>query len=428
MLDLNLCNNFYVHINIPKSELNVNNLVTVCKNISRLFFQKLFREILLKFQLDVLQRVLGPRWKPKQLKPSPWECPRCGSRYGFKRRGHRKRALKTSYGDVHFKLLQITCFDCGKTFSPFPKLLGIAHGHRLTRELEQLICRIVKDKSYRKTANTFDALIDLNLSPYTVHRVVQKYGRQMKLVEDVYHIRQLQYDSTKINAAANERGLNVHLAVAVGNKTRKHNRVLRKKSLVDVQVSPTPDRLKKQLKTSVIDQLTVDGLSGLQGYIKQNQLDIPVQRCLWHIPKTAVHMLYLEGIPTPMGRQFIRPLKQFIFDEKLSIQQRLAQYDMFTYSLLKNDLFGTARFLENAREYLFTYKQHPEGDSDRTISIVERQMREINRRMENGARWTPQGAENLLKLKFVEELNPQSYDHLWKIKNHLKASYDVILC
>jgi len=36
--------------------------------------------------------------------------------------------------------------------------------------------------------------------------------------------------------------------------------------------------------------------------------------------------------------------------------------------------------------------------------------------MENGSRWTEKGAQNLLSLKFIEELNPESYDYLWKLK------------
>ena len=55
-------------------------------------------------------------------------------------------------------------------------------------------------------------------------------------------------------------------------------------------------------------------------------------------------------------------------------------------------------------------------------------MREVNRRMENGSRWSQTGAENLQKLKFIEELNPVSYDYLWKLKKNSKASFEVRLC
>ena len=55
-------------------------------------------------------------------------------------------------------------------------------------------------------------------------------------------------------------------------------------------------------------------------------------------------------------------------------------------------------------------------------------MREVNHRMENGSRWTEKGAQNLLNLKFIEELNPESYDYLWKLRKKPKSEFSVILC
>ena len=121
MLKLELCQSFSVHINIPKSELNVNDLIIFCKNTSHRFFQLLFDKLITNLQQHILEQVLGSAWRPYQRIAAPWECPRCRSRYGFRRRGRRSRSLKTSMGRVSFSLFQVTCGDCTKTFSPFPK-------------------------------------------------------------------------------------------------------------------------------------------------------------------------------------------------------------------------------------------------------------------------------------------------------------------
>jgi len=433
MLDINMCQRLIVHINIPKSEMNVNCLVTYCKKMSQSFFHELFWAIIIQFQQRVLDSVLGSRWHPIQPAPSPWHCPGCGSRYGFKRRGRRKRSLKTSHGTVHFAVFQVTCCDCGKTFSPFPKLLGIAHGHCLTREFEQLICRVVKDMSYRKTSGLFAQLADALVSAHTVHRVVQRYGQCAEIVENKAAIDHWQYDSTKIKASANKRGIDVHLAIAIGKKTTRYHRVHCEKTLVNVQVARSPSQLKKLLKNTPITQLTVDGLSGLTGYISKKKLDVPVQRCLWHIPKTAAHMLYRDGVDKQQRRELVRPLKKFLFDENRSVCERLLCYQNTINAFTDYQYEKTATFLTRAFPYLFTYKTHKDKNKnniyERTISITERLMREINRRFENGARWTPQGAENLLTVKLIDELNnPQSYDYLWKLKNQIKATFQVILC
>lgn len=427
MLDIEFSEKIYLHLKIPKSEQNVNSLVSYCKQISKEIFQLLFETILYKFQFQVLKKILGQSWKPNQTEPTPWECPRCGSRYQFRRRGQRKRKLKTSFGHVKFPVLQMTCCDCNKTFSPFPRILGIAFRQRLTRELEQKICSIIKDKSYGKTARTFKTLIDLDLAPTTIHRVVQKYGQVAQIVEDQSHIQQLQFDSTKINASENERGISVHLAISVGKRIEKNGRPAREKTLVSIEISSQPKKLKKKLKDLKIDQVNVDGASGLERFLQKNKPDTLIQRCLWHVPRTAAHMLYLDGLSIVDGRQATKPLKKFLFDEKISVNERLEKYDDFANNFLEGGYFQTYQFLKKARKNLFSYKRN-ENLYDRTISIVERLMREVNRRMENGSRWSQTGAENLQKLKFIEELNPVSYDYLWKLRKDPKSSFEVRLC
>src|SRR3954468_15167760 len=56
-------------------------------------------------------------------------CERCGVVHGGRatllRRGSRTRRLKTSSGVLVFELHQLTCRDCGRTWSPFAQWLGI---------------------------------------------------------------------------------------------------------------------------------------------------------------------------------------------------------------------------------------------------------------------------------------------------------------
>jgi hypothetical protein len=429
MLGFRLCESCSVHFNIPKSEQEINDLVVCCKEASRDFFRLFFEKVVVSIQIHILDHALGRAWQPHQVRPTPWECPRCGSRYNFKRRGKRKRILKTSHGEVQFSLLQVTCGDCNKTFSPFPRLLGIHSRHRLTRELERMICSLVKDTSFAKTARTVNLFCDLQLSPRTIHHTVHHYGEKAKIVEDLTSIPRLESDSTKINASPNERGIDVHIALAVGASSRKGTRTIRKKTLAAIEVAKSPEKTKRLLKHSQIDQLIVDGRSGLDSYIDDNELPITVQRCLWHIPRTAVHMLHEDGLSAPVGRELIKSMRGFLFDESLPVKTRREKYDTLIRQFRENNYLETCTFLENARKNLFTYKQFAEQDLyGRTISVAERQMREVNRRMENGSRWTPAGAQRLLTLKLIEELNPISHQYLWKVRKKQKSSFQVILC
>lgn len=417
------------HIKLSKSEINVNSFVDYCDKSAKAISRNLLAELIRQAQNHILNLFLGKRWTPSSGKATPWECPRCAARTGFKRRGKRYRKLKTSIGIVRFSLLQVTCEDCNKTFSPFPDLLGIKSCHRLSRELECKIADLVKDFSYAKTATLTNKLFDLNLSPHTIHKMIQHYGAEAEIIEDFTHISHLQTDSTKINASINERGIDVHLALSIGASEKKNGRTFRHKKLVSVQVSDQQPDIKKVLKKSRVDQITVDGKSGLEKYIENNKIPVVIQRCLWHIPRTTAHMMYCDGVKIAFGRELAEPLKYFLFDEKCSVSSRLKQYDDFIEKCNKLHLRKTTVFLKRARKKLYSYKQFDDSDvHGRTTSIVERQMREINRRMENGSRWSKTGAQNLLKLKMIQELNPESYKKLWKLTKIKKNNYKVILC
>jgi hypothetical protein len=51
---------------------------------------------------------------------------------------------------------------------------------------------------------------------------------------------------------------------------------------------------------------------------------------------------------------------------------------------------------------------------ERTTSIVEREMREINRRVDVGARWSILGVTHMLKLRLAQRCNPDDYEKLWR--------------
>ena len=429
MLDINFEEKISVYYKVSESDFNINSFISNCDKIGKEASRKLFANILLKAQDAILTRSLGAPWNPSMQESTPWACPRCSAAAGFKRRGSRPRTLKTSIGQVCFALLQVTCSECGKTFSPFPELLGFGSRRRLSRELDQKLCNLVKDAFYNKTARLANEAFGLNLSPHTVHRTVQNYGEKAEIVEDLSHISHLQIDSTKINATDKERGIDVHIALKIGHSEKRNGRVYRHKTLAVVQVSETPSKVKKLLKESHVDQMTVDGKTGMEKFVQDHHLPTTIQRCLWHIPRTTAHMIYLDGLTTVKGKELAKPLSSFLFNEKLTVKARLEKYDQFIASCEKAELDKTANFLKNARANLFTYKQFADDDiHGRTNSVIERQMREINRRMENGSRWSTKGAQNLLALKLIQEMNPNSYDHLWNLPKNNKITFQVILC
>ena len=51
--------------------------------------------------------------------------------------------------------------------------------------------------------------------------------------------------------------------------------------------------------------------------------------------------------------------------------------------------------------------------SERTTSVIEREMREINRRSDVGARWSIAGVDHLLRLRHAKRINPDDFGRVW---------------
>ena len=66
--------------------------------------------------------------------------------------------------------------------------------------------------------------------------------------------------------------------------------------------------------------------------------------------------------------------------------------------------------LRNVASYV-TAEHRP---SERTTSVIEREMREINRRTDVGARWSVRGVDNLLRLRHSKRINPDDFDRVWR--------------
>ena len=295
MLKLN--QTIQLELNISTENVDVNDLIELNRKINKAITPKLFYQQFEEIQRSGLDKILGNRWSPQQSRAAPWECPRCRSKYGFSKRGKRERYLKTSIGKLKVPLLQITCHDCGKTFSPFSKIFGIPYRKRLSRELEQKIVKNVVELSYNKSSINIDDLLGIKVSKQTIHRVVQRYSSEAEILRTGEPIRQLQVDSTEVNAVNNERGVNVHIALSIGTRNIKGKRTYVSKELVEIEVNEQPKKIKKLLKKHQVELLIVDGHSGLELFIKEHNLNIDVQRCLWHLPRTLSHSLYLDGLP-----------------------------------------------------------------------------------------------------------------------------------
>lgn len=400
---------FRLSISIPPPFRDINSLILTIMNYGHEVSKFLLQHILIEHQKYLLLLYLGKPRTGVQKVSTPWRCPRCGSQFGFVRRGWRSkfRTLKTSAGIVEFPLKNISCKKCGKTFSPFPEFWGLEPWQRISKEFSEKAVFLATQFSYSRSSNTLNELFDQNLAPITIHKLVQKASENVDCKNEEIDPTVLMFDDTKVPAGDKEYGADLLLGISLDGHYRKHNRNRLKKSIVSLDIDKGWRDVTLKLKDKYSpDTVISDGNIALKTFIKECFPDSKVQQCVWHLFKTSDHYLWMDGLSVPIRRPMLSDLS------KLVTQKDIPGIKKFIKELEINGLKNTANFINQGLDDLFTYI----NDDDipfRTTSPVEREMREINRRSDVGARWTVEGLSNLLNLGLAYEKNRKSWNNYW---------------
>lgn len=416
-----------IHFDVPEDQLDINDFINVVSEVTRRLPERIFFQLLESYQLDILDRYLGPKWRSPLAGEAPWVCKRCGSTSGFRRRGKRSRhrKIKTSVGTLPFPLYQVTC-ECGKTFSPFTELLAIEGNRRISEEFKRKIVETAVEIPYGKTARLIQSLTFGQISCYQAHRIVQEKGRHIDITPEPSEVNVLLQDSTKVKAGEKERGENLNLAIGVNGLVQKGQRVSAEKELIAFGVAPNW-QAQKQALSQVSPRLVItDGEPELVNQSKELYPKAKHQRGLWHLRRTTGYYLWKDDLPKEKREPFTKRLNTILKNKKTSRREAEDQLQSFIRSLQACGCQRAAGYLQNALPDVFTYKEEPvvvpllnidDGTTSAkvmtTTSVLEREMREINRRADVGARWSIPGITNNLGLKVARKFKHREWYKLW---------------
>lgn len=321
-------------------------------------------------------------------------CPRCGG-VELIRKGWRERLPRSSRGILRIDLLQASCRYCGRTFRPFKEQVGLPFGQRSLDELSEKGIRLGICLSFDKASSLLKHLTGGSLSAGTIRAHIAHEAGQITLPSDAGD-KTVLVDATKVRATTKKRGESVHLAITAEPGPKVHNRPTINKQLLHLHVGGV-EKLKKRLKQIRPEYLVHDGEANFRNEAKK------IQRCRWHIPHLLGYYLYLSDVPMKKRRRYQKHLRFIIRD-----QDRDA-YDALVQEMEKTGLTHGASHLRNARMEAFTFLG--ERFSYTTTSPLEREMRELNRRADVGARWSIKGIENVLKVLMHRRLNQPHPEH-----------------
>ncbi|MGH9281223.1 MAG: transposase [Acidimicrobiales bacterium] len=364
---------------------------------------------------ELVDAVVGPFGVPlsddEQLE-APWSCTGCGSRRGFRRRGFRPkpRRVTTACGRVSFRSQQLACRACSRRFAPAAGLLGLRPHQRRTEALSDLAASLAVEVAYAKASRLLAGLAGPSVSARSIRRDVIAMAPE-RIGPEIDEVPVLLLDGTGERAGEKKGGVALHLAIGLVTRRRDGKRVSVQARLLGATVAegwPVMGDLLAGLRPGLI---LVDGEEELSALAAERFPGVPVQRCLWHLSRGVYRAARYtdrasEGLADDFRRQLEALLSAAYRDQDLGAARA-------AYAELIDDAEGcgamaAAAHLRAAEGEALTFLTHPGagrllfGDKGRPelgTGVLERVMREMNRRTDVGVRWSVEGVRAILMVK-----------------------------
>jgi len=326
----------------------------------------------------------------------------CGREAALVRRGRRARKVKTSSGELVFGLHQLTCRECGRTWSPFAAWLGLRPRQRICEELERKLVEWVTELSYAKTSQLGSEWLGATLSPRTLHRCVQRRGAAVCFTPAPECAVALA-DGTKVPAGRGERGCEIRFCLQILGREAEHGRPRVRRRLAGWSVGAGP--WSRAIPAGVASEAIVtDREPGLAEVVQKEHPGVFHGTCEWHLGHSLDHFLLLDRVPNRERKQRVAELGRILWG---AASQRGAALRALRDALQPYRQAHT--MLRNVSPYVISRRR----PAERTTSVIEREMREINRRTDVGARWSIPGVDHLLRLRHARRINPDDFARLW---------------
>jgi hypothetical protein len=275
-----------------------------------------------------------------------------------------------------------------------------------TTELQALAVEVACQTSYARAVEHIRNLAHVRVSTTAVHQWVQDQGADVTFDVSQADGKPTSLDSTKVCAGDKERGASLKLGLSIQRRYWMNARPRLEVRPVCFGVGKSWSETGHALADVSPDRLVFDGDEALIGWVEEAFPDTPKQRGIWHLINQLYWPLWRDGLGRPQARLWIKRLGHIIYHSEQDVRQTRAEVKNLISQLAGEDPDSAAAYLSEAMPYVFTYRERPDGvfccdQEAEPVSIsstgpVERQMREINRRTDVGARWSAVGVERLI--------------------------------
>jgi hypothetical protein len=361
---------------------------------------QLFAAALRTYEGELISQACGPRYRPRAVR-APFSCPRCLSHSAFRRRGCRRRRVFTRIGRLDLAIAMVGC-RCGHRFAPVLAVLGIGRARRIAPGLERRILELCTELPFRRAQDALRREAGAAPSERTFRRIVRRAARRCDLRaprRDLGSVEAILVDGTRIRAGAkkrrrDDRGIELDIALALCGRDAAGQARL---ELLGVTLDRGWPSLIRPLRAAAGSAIAIhDGERGIGRILGRAVPTVPQQICTFHLRDSFDHRLWQDGLAFAARRALARAwgnALEYAVDQHDAADALAAMRAMAERHHWRRTAVHLRLITPTATTWLRI------GAAAHTTSLLERVMREVNRRVDPvGVRWSRDGAAALIDL------------------------------
>ena len=214
-------------------------------------------------------------------------------------------------------------------------------------------------------------------------------------------------DATRIPACEEDQDRQAHHSLSIAHAVRPDpeggpgGRPALKREPVAARVG-SETRLRDALEERPIQTLITDGKMEVSSTAARTG------RCRWHLPRSVRYLLYNDEVTGERNEALTDSIREVVHAEYPN--GHAAEAALTRWSAVCRLLAPqAATAVERAASGIAVYAEVPDAFTVESTAPAEREMRELNRRFENGGQWTRPGAENLLQYHQIYRHAPERW-------------------
>jgi transposase-like protein len=226
-------------------------------------------------------------------------------------------------------------------------------------------------------------------------------------------------------AGEKERGAALNLGFALTGRSTEGNRPCLDKHPVAFGVGENWGKILAPLKPFPPERTIFDGGMEFRNLLDTVWPETRKQRCLWHLSNQMYFHLLKDGLGKTNSDPIRSRLNHLLMDSP-DLSQAKKAYQALVDELRLTGLKRGAQHLQEALKNVFTFRKYPEGfftsrsspansQAPLATSPLEREMREINRRTDNGSRWSIPGVKNMIRLDLTRRYHGRQWQDAWDL-------------